>query len=276
MNRYRITLWLLSGLPLTAAQAQDDCFPSRDSHEARTFAILSVPLAFAAGGSMGGGTFVGVEAASLPQVPAELATPTSCRPGKGPENTNPLPGFVRLRVAFAMASWRVEAGWIPPVRVEGVRASLVGVAVERTVPLGRRWQVTPRLHALLGSLRAPVTCADPAVVDPDSECFGGARSDDQWRPGIRGADLRVAHRGSWLTPHGGIGYNRLRPRFQVHFTNALGSTDRRRVSVDLDRLAVFGGVTAARGVWLASVEGYATLGDRLAIRFLMRHRIGGR
>lgn len=265
-------------VPLGGLVAQDDCFPADDSNEARTFGIVSVPLAFTgAGGLQAGrdGVTLGVEGAWLPRVPDRLATPTACRPGKGPENANPLPGFARVRLAVTFAGWQLEAGWIPPVRVEGVRANLVGVAIGRELSVGRRWVARPRLHALLGALRAPITCDDEALTDPASECFGGTRSNDRWQPGVFGAEVAVARRAARWIPHVGIGYSHLRPRFQVDFTNAQGSTDRRRVSVDLHRLAVFGGVTYGNGAWSLTTEAYATLGDRITGRAVVRHRLGG-
>lgn len=272
---------LLAGLVLllpAAAVAQDDCFPAEDSNEARTFAIVSVPLAFSGSGTVvapSRGVVVGVEGALLPHVPDALATPTACRPGKGPENANPLPGFVRLRVAALLAGWSVEAGWIPPVRVEGVRANLLGLAVGRDLPLGSRWRASPRLHALLGSLRAPITCDAEAIDDPDSECFAGTRSNDRWRPGAFGAEVSVRRGdGAWV-PHAGVGYTHLRPRFQVDFTNALGVTDNRRVSVNLHRMALFGGVTLATGPWAVSLEAYGTIGDRVTGRTVIRRALGG-
>lgn len=264
--------------PVGLLWAQDDCFPADDSNEARTFGIVSVPLAFTGAGgppAARDGVILGVEGAWLPRVPDRLATPTACRPGKGPENANPLPGFLRLRAAITMAGWQLEAGWIPPVRIEGVRANLVGLAVGREVPLAGPWVARPRLHAVLGSLRAPITCDDDALIDPASECFEGTRSNDRWRPGVLGVELAVARRAVPWMPHAGIGYTHLRPRFRVDFTNAQGSTDRRRVSVDLHRMAVFGGVSYAVASWLVTTEAYATLGDRITGRLVLRYRPGG-
>jgi hypothetical protein len=252
------------------ATAQGDCFPATDSHEAKTFAILSTPIAFTAAAGGGHGLSLGIEAASIPEVPRDLATPTTCRPGKGPENTNPLPGLVRLRVEFEVTGWRLSAGWIPPLRASGVKANLVGIGVGRSFALPRAWRVEPRVHAVMGTLHAPVTCSDEAIVDPASECLGGQRSDDRWRPGIVGVEVIASHTGDRLTPHLGVGYTVLRPRFQVDFTNAQGETDNRRVEVDLSRVALLAGATIAAGPLRFTGEGYYTIGDRLAARVVAR------
>lgn len=263
----------LAALPIAVARAQDDCFPATDSHEARTLAILSVPLAFSdGGGTLDDGRWsAGIEVASLPDVPADLATPTTCRPGKGPENTNPIAGMARLRLGLTAAGWHLSIGWIPPVSLQHVRANLVAFGVARTFDVGGGWRLAPRLHALVGALHAPVTCSDEAIADPTSECFGGTRSDDRWRPGIAGAELVASRPRGRVVPYAGVGYSLLRPRFRVSFTNALGETDRRRVTVDLERVALFAGLSYRAGPWLVTTEGYGTLSDRLAGRLVVRH-----
>lgn len=256
--------------------AQGDCFPGKESNEAKTFAILSVPLAFAQGGPvLPDGWNVGVEAVSVPGVPRDIATPTTCRPGKGPENTDPVPGVVRLRAGMRHGAWIVDAGWIPPVTVSGVRANLVGIAVARPIVMPPGWMLTPRLHATFGSIHAPVTCDDDALADPSSECFNGTRSNDRWTPGIFGAELTVSRGAGWFLLHAGGGWTLLRPRFQVNFTNSIGETDRRKVEVDLSRVAAFAGATVAAGRFRVSAEGYATLGEPIAARVVARVPMGG-
>lgn len=247
--------------------AQGDCFPSASSNEARTFALLSVPLAFSGlGVPLEKGIALGLEGVTIPQVAASLATPTTCRPGKGPENTNPLPALARLRLSAALGAWRLEVGWIPPVRLAGVRANLVGIGLGRRVAIGAGWLLMPRAHVLLGSLRAPITCDDDALADPTSECFGGTRSDDRWRPGIGGVEVAMIRSSGVVRPHVGLGWSVLRPRFRVHFVNAQGEVDRRRISVDLSRVALFGGASAEYGRLTFSGELYGTVGDGVAVR----------
>jgi hypothetical protein len=271
----RVAMALLLGVSPPVA-AQGDCFPSPSSNEAQTFAILSVPVALGGGGTAHPGRFgVGLELVTVPEVPREVATPTTCRPGKGPENTNPVPALGRVRVAVRHAGWLFEVGWIPPVTVEQVRANLVGVAVARPFAFHPGWVVSPRIHAVLGAVRAPVTCNDAALEDPGSECFNGTRSNDRWRPGIYGADLTLSRGAGWAAFHVGAGWTALRPRFQVNFTNAQGETDRRKVEVDLTRATAFAGATLAAGRFRMTAEGYATLEEPIALRFVARTHLGG-
>ena len=260
----------------SALQAQDICVPPKDSHEANTFATLSVPVAFtgARAPAVSHGISIGLEFASLPSVGRTNATPTSCRPDKGPENTNPIPGIIRPRIAVAVHGLVFEASWIPPVRVDEVRANLFGLAIAHPHPLGHGWVLGLRAHAVLGSLRAPVTCPDAAVRDPTSECFGGTRSDDRWQPGIFGAEAVVGGGRSNIRPHFGVGYTMLRPRFEVNFTNATDSTDHRRVEVNLQRIAVFAGVTMRMGSSSLTAEAYSTPADAVTARLVIRTLLG--
>lgn len=257
------------------AGAQDDCFPSSDSHEAQTFAILSAPLAFSGAGGGSQGIGLGFEMTVIPMVPGTIATPTTCRPGKGPENTNPVVGFGRLRAGLAIGQWRIDAGWIPPVPINGVRSNLVGIGIARMFALGARWNVTPRLHALVGRVRGPFTCDAEALEEATSECFGGTVSNDRWDPNIMGIEAAVARRGGRVVPHLGLGWSSLWPRFQVDFTNSLGDVDRRRVEVDLQRVAAFGGMTVAAGSLRITGEGYYTFSDRVVARVVARLPLQG-
>lgn len=261
-----------------AAAQDDDCFPSDDSNEAKTFAIFAVPLAFspaAAAESVAPGTVrVGLEGSYLPNIDDETATPTVCRPGKGPENTNLLAALPRPRVAVALPSgFGLEASWVPPVRVKGVRANLFGLALVRAFQVGTGMRAAVRAHATFGEVRAPITCDDDALADPVSECFNGTRSDDRYRPNIFGLDASVtwAMAGGRLQPYAGAGYNRLQPRFQVHFVNQFGVLDDRRVEVDLNRGVVFGGATwhLSRQLGLTG-EVYAAPADAVTGRIVVR------
>jgi hypothetical protein len=256
----------------SALPGQDICVPPKDSHEANTFATLSVPVAFtgARAPAVAHGVSIGLEFASLPSVGRTNATPTACRPDKGPENTNPIPGIIRPRIAVAMHGLVFEASWIPPIRVDEVRANLVGLAIAHPHPLGHGWVLGLRAHAVLGSLRAPVTCPDAAIRDVTSECFGGTRSDDRWQPGVLGAEAVVGGGRSNIRPHFGVGYTMLRPRFEVNFTNAADSTDHRQVQVNLERFAIFAGVTMRLGSSSLTAEAYSTPADAVTARIVVR------
>ncbi len=236
-----------------ASAGQGDCFPADDSNEARTMAIFSVPLAFSGGAAPArlepGRIRLGLEGAYLPDVDSATATPTVCRPGKGPENTDLLFAMARPRVVVGLpGGFSIEGSWIPPVRVDQVRAHLLGFAVTKAIALDARGATLGlRAHAALGQVRAPITCDDEALADPVSECYQGTRSDDSFKPNILGFEAAVGWSLRRLRPYLGAGYNHLASRFRVNFTNSAGDVDRRRVSVDLNRAVLFAGATWEAG-----------------------------
>ena len=263
-----------------AASAQGDCFPGPRSNEAKTLAIFAVPLAFARGSApeLFPGFNAGIELAYLPRIDDATATPTICRPGKGAENTDLLPAFPRPRIGLPLPfGFSLQASWVPPVRVRGVKANLVGLSVEKAFGRFDGLVGALRVHATFGSIHAPITCDDKALEEPASECFGGTRSDDRLEPNIMGIDFAVGGpvAGGRLRPYGGVGYNRLRPRFQVHFINQFGELDDRRVEVNLNRFALFGGATwQATGRVGITGELYAAPADAVTGRVIMRTAIG--
>jgi hypothetical protein len=274
-----VLLALVLGWPARGA-AQGDCFPGRQSNEAKTMAIFAVPLAFSRGSApdLFPGFKAGLELAYLPRVSEADATPTTCRPGKGPEHANLLPVVPRPRFSMPLPlGLTLQVSWIPPVRVNGLKANLFGLSLEKAFGRLDGLVAAVRAHATFGSIRAPITCDEDALNDATSECFGGTQSDDRLDPNILGVDLAIG--GSLaagrLRPYGGAGYNRLQPRFQVNFTNRFGQLDDRRVEVNLDRLVVFGGATweLRERVGLTG-ELYGAPSDAVTGRIILRAAVG--
>jgi hypothetical protein len=279
MRRAAAAVMLALGWPAAAA-AQGDCFPGPESNEAKTLAIFAVPLAFGRGSApeVFPGFRAGIELAYLPNVDEATATPAICRPGKGPENTDLLFALPRPRIGLPLPfGLALQASWVPPVRVRGIKANLIGLSVEKAFGNLEGLVAALRVHATFGSVRAPITCDDQALEDPASECFGGTRSDDRLSPNIIGIDLAVGGplAEGRLRPYGGVGYNRLQPRFQVDYTNQYGDLDDRRVEVDLDRFVMFGGATWQTTERL-SVTGelYAAPADAITGRVVVRTAVG--
>lgn len=260
--------------------AQSACQPPASSNEAKALATFSVPLAFSAAAppDVLPGFTVGLEGAYLPRVDPETATPTFCRPGKGPENANILPAIPRPRISVPLPlGLALQASWVPPLRVAGVKANLFGISLARSFGSRDGLAIGIHAHATFGSIQGPITCDDAALGDPTSECFGGTRSDDRYSPNIVGADVSLgwAMAGGRLRPFIGGGYNRLQPRFQVNFTNQFGDVDRTRVEVDLDRGVIFGGALWRLSDRLGVVgEFYAAPADAVTWRVVVRHAVG--
>ncbi|HEU5169646.1 MAG TPA: hypothetical protein VFU46_03860 [Gemmatimonadales bacterium] len=261
-------------LPL--ALGAQECRPPKTSNEANAFGMTSVSLAFgrAQAPELLPGLRFGLEAAYMPHIDDATATPTICRPGKGPENVNLTPVLPRPRLALPLPfGLALEASWLPPARVGGVKPNLFGFSLGRSFGNIDGVIVAVRGHATIGSIRAPITCNDEALADPSSECFDGTESDDKYSPNVFGADLAVSApaAGGRLRPYLGAGYSRLEPRFQVNFTNSVGDVDTTRVLVNLDRLAVFGGATWVLSYrFTLSGEVYAMPSDAVTARLVLR------
>jgi hypothetical protein len=277
---YRLTLLALLALPPRLAAQYDACRPGAGSNEAKTLAMFSLPLAFSPVAAPGGPQrfTLGVEASRVPSVDPATATPTICRPGKGPENTDLLPALGRLRVGLPLPlGFAVEGSWIPPLRVNGVKSDLFGFALSKQLGHPNGFAAALRAHATFGSVHAPVTCDADALTDPASECFHGMISDDHYSPNIMGIDASIgwATAGGRLRPYLGSGYNRMEPRFHVNFTNQFGQTDRTEVEVNLDRLVLFGGAAWQLTSQLnVTGEIYAAPADGATARFVIRRALG--
>jgi hypothetical protein len=173
--------------------------------------------------------------------------------------------------------FNLQASWVPPVRVNGVKANLFGISLEKVFGQVDGLVAAVRAHATFGSVHAPITCSDEELDDQTTECFRGTRSDDRLSPNILGLDVAIggALAGGRVRPYAGAGYNRLQPRFQVNFVDRGGVLDDRRVKVDLDRLVVFGGATWQVGTRLGITgELYAAPADAVTGRFIVRTAVG--
>jgi hypothetical protein len=246
----RRLIWCVFLALPSSALAQGDCFPPDDSNEAKVFATFGVPLAFgpaeAPHAPAPWSARFALETSYIPNIDDETATPTVCRPGKGPENTNFASILPRPRVSVGLpAGLAVEVSWVPPISMNGATPNLLGFSLGRTFTLGRAMELGVRLHASTGKIEAPITCDEEALQDPVSECFNGTESDDRYKPNAFGADITAGWSlgGGRVRPFVGAGVNLLRPRFQVHFVNQFDQLDNRKVEVDLERFAMFAGAT---------------------------------
>ena len=274
------TLTLVVSALAAPLAAQSVCRPSASSNEAKTLAIFSVPLAFgpATAPEILPGLWVGLEGSYLPKVDPATATPTICRPGEGPLNTDLLFALPRPRIGLPLPfGLALQASWIPPVRVAGAKANLFGFSLGKSFGRLDGLVAAIRAHGTFGSIRGPITCDDTALADPASECFQGTRSDDKYSPNIFGADFSLGWTmvGGKLRPYVGGGYNRLQPRLQVNLTDRFGTVDSTRIEVNLNRGVVFGGANWQLADRLGvAAEVYAAPADAVTARLAVRTAIG--
>lgn len=246
--------WLvwMAAIWAVPAAAQTDCTAGHlpyNSNEAQLLRKFEVPLAFGASGAptalAPGQVQLGVDVTYLPHIDSTVATPTYCRPGKPPEHVNLLFGVPRPRVTIGLpADLALELSWVPPVRVNGVKANLFGFALSRRWALGPMSHLTARAHGSVGRIDATITCtADQIKPSGPPQCAGlPAPSDDRFYPDLFGVEgmMDWAPAGWPWHPYAGIGVNVERPRFQVDPANTLVNQP---VEGNYLRPALFGGGT---------------------------------
>lgn len=280
MRVARCAIVLLSTSAMRLHAQQDLCLPGAASNEAQALAFYTLPVSDVGPAlrAPGGSRFtVGVEATAIPELSATLATPTTCRPGKGPENTDLLPVAGRLRAALRLGGgWSVGASWIPPVRLDGTRADVIGASVAWERALGPQWWLALSAFGSTGTIRAPITCDDRALQDPISECFQGTRSNDRFRPTNLGVQGTVAVQAApRLRVLAGAGWSHLRPRFQVNFENRVGDIDSTRVEVNLNRLTAHAGVQLDAGTrWGLALLAVSQPSDLVTARLVVSRGVG--
>jgi hypothetical protein len=203
---------------------------------------------------------VGGEAAYLPSLSAEQQT-VGFR-GTKAENTNFCPVFPRLRAAAVRGDWALEAGYLPPLRVCGVKPHMVSAALSRRFRAGGAWDGALRGAVHYGVLNAPITCNEQAVADPtNAVCFQGQVSDDRFRPFTLALEAAAIFGGLGrrrIEPYLLVGLRRDDPRLDVHFVNAQDSLDNAREQLES---ALIRAHVAAGASWAAT--GRLVLGGEL-------------
>ncbi|HSC58701.1 MAG TPA: hypothetical protein VLC11_04010 [Gemmatimonadales bacterium] len=277
----RITWLALTAITWTAPlAAQTDCTLGHlpySSNEARLLRKFEAPLILSPGaapaGLARGQVEVGVDVTYLPHIDSAVATPTYCRPGKPPENVNLIGAIPRPRIAIGLSPVLVlELSWIPPIRLNGVKADIFGLSLARRWQWGAARHLTARLHGTVGQVNATITCT-AAQIQPSGppQCAGlPAPSNDSYQPNNVGVDAAVDWRlhGGGLRPYVGAGYTVEMPRFRVDPNNTLVN---QRVEGNYTRPSLFGGLTWMAGATLGlSAEVYAVPGDLVTGRVGVR------
>ncbi len=142
--------------------------------------------------------------------------------GTKEERVNRTPVYVRPRVSIGLP-WRVSAGfgYIPPVRIGGVRPNHLTWSVGRPIASGSWWRLGGRLHGQVGELQGDITCDEETVAagnDPVRNPFGCEEpSNDQVRIRAAGIELGGAFPISRrFEPYLSAGWNYFDNEFQVN------------------------------------------------------------
>ena len=222
----------------------------------------------------------GVEASYVPRLSAAQRTAGSDKP----EATNLAPVFPRPRAVLALPyRLTVEGSWVPPLRVFGVTANLLGVAVAWRGARVGAVDVVPRLSALTGRVRGPITCNEETAgrsidlrVYYDAVCYG-RDSDDYFSPRhLTGEVVATGAVGRTLRPYAGVGLRRERVRFDIGVIRPDGVRDPEHpvLVTTATRAFLTGGLT-----WLAgpravtSGEVYYAPGSLVTVRLAAALRV---
>lgn len=180
--------------------------------------------------------------------------------GQKEEELNRSPVWARLRAGVALpAGFYAEVGYVPPVEIDGVKANLFAVALERNLVESGSFTLGLRLHLQRGKAEGDFTCkkGKDHLFPPGSpqNLFGcEAPSKDEVRLNSTGLELKAAYdlEGSKPTLHAAVSYNRLDVEFQVDALT-FGVHDRSLLKNEGDTLTFAAGAT-----W--QIRGRARLG----------------
>lgn len=184
-----------------------------------------------------GSVELGFEAGWIPNLSAEERTVGFA--GTKEEDLNKLSAFGRLRATFGLPHrFALTAGWVPPVEINGVKANLISLALERSLLQRGAWALGLRLYGQTGDIEGDFTCGDRDLESPPGEPgneFGcEERSQDTYDLVYGGVELN----GSYLLSgqrsprlHLGLAANVLDMEFQVDAVT-FGFRDRTRLRTD--------------------------------------------
>jgi hypothetical protein len=228
----------------------------KNSNEARLLAFYSAPISFSPASAPEHAepwtVRLGAEGGPIPSPDSAIQRSGACFTKKS-ENTRLSPFFGRPRVTLTLpAGFALEASYLLPITVRDAEPNLGSAALSwakriRMASTGNSTDFMFRVHGTAGHVRGPITCPTKALQQTDvtRPCFGTKPSLDTFKPTMAGVEgiLSTAAWDGRLAFYAGGGENFLRPRFQVGFTDGLGSVDSTLIVVDLKRVTMFGGVT---------------------------------
>lgn len=255
----RATSLIVFALSFSAARPSlaAECRVPKNSNEARLLAFYSAPISFSPASAPEHAepwtVRLGAEGGPIPDPDSAIQRSGACFTKKS-ESTGLSPFFGRPRLTLTLpAGFALEASYLPPIKIRDAEPNLGSAALSwvkriRMASTGNSTDIMFRIHGTAGQVRGPITCPTKALQQTDvtRPCFGTKPSLDTFKPTMTGLE-GVISTAAWdgrLAFYAGGGENFLRPRFQVGFTDGLGSVDSTLIVVDLNRLTMFGGVTA--------------------------------
>jgi hypothetical protein len=260
MKKLAILLLVLAPLPLAAQPEVIDLVDELEIEEPEAWAMsyfASASLMTGLGAvekSQAGEVELGLELLQVPSLDAEQR-----RVGFGgfkEEELNRAPVWARLRVDIGLpAGFGLSLGVVPPVELDGVKATLVAVALERALVRTDHAGLGLRAYAQKGDVEGDLTCKEGEdhlfPVGSAQNPFGcQAPSEDEVQLDYYGLELV----GDWRpsssprvpTLHAGVSWNHLDLEFQVDALT-FGLRDRTLLLADGDTIGLTAGATWTLG-----------------------------
>jgi hypothetical protein len=141
--------------------------------------------------------------------------------GTKEENVNRTPAYARPRVTVGLpAQVSLDVGYIPPIRLGGIRPNHLAWSLGRPIVSRSSWRVGGRVLGQVGNLSGDITCDKNTVAagrDPVRNPFMcEAPSNDQLRVRAVGLELGGAVKaGKRLEPYVTVGWNYFKGEFQT-------------------------------------------------------------
>ncbi len=264
----------------SATGVPGECRVPKGSNEAKLLAFYSAPVAFSPAGapehSPPWTLRLGGEFGFVPEPDSSIQQSSVCFIRKT-EHTQLASFFVRPRLTLTLPrGFALEASYLPPVNFHDAEANLASAALSwtkrlRMAPTGDATMIMLRVHGTAGEVKGSITCPEQALqlADPMQACYGSSPSLDTFKPRMLGLEgiLSTAAWDGRLAFYVGAGGNLLRPRFQVGFDNAQGFEDNTVIAVDINRVAMFTGFTAAVSSTVdLSAQAYGVRADGVTFR----------
>jgi len=241
----------------SATGVPGECRVPKTSNEAKLLAFYSAPVSFSPASAPEHARpwtlRLGGEGGNVGDPDSAIQQSSVCFVRKT-EHTQLSPFFARPRLTLALArGLALEASYLPPVKFHRAEASLASAALSwtkrlRMAPTGNSTDIMIRMHGTTGRVKGSITCPQQALqqADPMRACYGTSPSLDTFKPRMLGLEgvISTAALDGRVAFYAGGGGNFLRPRFQVGFDNAQGFRDSTVIAVDLNRVAMFAGVSA--------------------------------
>lgn len=270
-------------LPSAAAAQRPELRYDWDSPEGRIMGYYSAGLAFTpvAAPRRPDGIEIGLELAYLPPLDEARRSGGFSKQ----ESTNLIPVLPRPRVTVALpADFALEASYVPPVKVFGVKASLLSAAISRPVWTRPAYTLTARFAASSGLTKGAITCNDDILEEGGGNvaffqyvCHNRESEDAFHSPALALELLGAGASGKRLVPWAGLGVRHEQNRFVIGVKDFDGNVEPNHPVLLMNITRPYGMLGATwNASRMADVSGellYAP-GSLLTGRFMARTSVG--